>query len=186
MGRRARGDLPREWQSWLLEEDSLTARLQTRGGRVVVMPLWQRRAALLADERLFFQGERQGWVREVVLLADGQPVVFARSVVPSGGEAAWRFFFRLGERPLGTALFADPRVVREGVHPLRLTPRHALWRRAWWGWTMAQRGEKIGGDSIAATWWGRRSRFWRERVPLLVQEVFLPPFLPLYLKKGVL
>jgi hypothetical protein len=49
----------------------------------------------------------------VLLVADGEPVVFARSLVAATTiPAAWHLLHGLGGRPLAAVLFDDPRVRR--------------------------------------------------------------------------
>ena len=74
----------------------------TRQGRQVLWP--QEREALGASE---------GHVREVVLLIDGRPAVWARSVTPlSAVKGPWQAMKGLGTRPLAELLFAHRRVHR--------------------------------------------------------------------------
>jgi chorismate--pyruvate lyase len=109
-------------------------------------------------------GHRLAHVREVVLVADGTPVVFAHSVVAAGDlRGPWRALGHLGEQPLASALFADPRVTRGALEFRRIDARHPLHARA------AELGLEVA-DAL----WARRSTFRRDGRPLLVTEVFLP------------
>jgi len=89
-------------------------------------------------------------------------------IAPAALKGAWRMLSGLGARPLGAALFADPRIKR---HPLRfrqLNRRHVLYVRA------------CGLLAAApASLWARRSVFVLSGAPLLVTEVFLPAILAL-------
>ena len=108
--------------------------------------------------------KRRAWAREVLLVADGQPVVFAHTVLaPRHLRGPWRMAAGIGGRPLGAALFAQPRIVRGPLHCQRLTSAHPLHRRA-----------EIALGRKLPVLWGRRSRFLRGGTPLLVTEVFLP------------
>jgi len=50
----------------------------------------------------------RAYVREVMLLCNGVPVVFAHSVLPPAGlRGGWSGITRLGSRSLGEALFSD-------------------------------------------------------------------------------
>lgn len=92
------------------------------------------------------------WIREVHLCGDGQPWVRARTVIPvSALKGPARALQRLGNRPLGTALF--------GARPWRRTDFHCG--------TMTTGN---GGEAMLA----RRSRFSRGPCTLLVTECFLP------------
>ncbi|NDP49432.1 MAG: chorismate lyase, partial [Sulfuriferula multivorans] len=70
---------------------------------------------------------------------------------------------RLGSRPLGEALFNNPRIQRKALVFRKLTPRHPLFRRIDRYQTQATR-----------VLWARRSLFCLNGRPLLVTEVFLP------------
>lgn len=103
-------------------------------------------------------------LREVVLNCDGQPVVFAHSVLPlSSLRGPWHDLGRLGARPLGAALFANPAVVRTPLTYRKLHPGHALYQRA--VAVLPQRPPCL---------WARRSVFTLQTASILVTEVFLP------------
>jgi chorismate--pyruvate lyase len=74
----------------------------------------------------------------------------------------------LGHRPLGAALFANPRVKRFPLEYRHLDQRHPLHRAA------------CADTSTAhGPLWARRSLFALEGHPILVTEVFLPEVLNL-------
>jgi chorismate--pyruvate lyase len=103
-------------------------------------------------------------VREVELLCDEMPWVFARSVIPATSlRGRARRLGNLGERPLGGVLFADPGLRRGVTQIARLLPRHPLYAAA-----CDHLIEKPG------ELWGRRSVFFFAGKPLLVNEIFLP------------
>lgn len=106
-------------------------------------------------------------VRQVWLLCAGHPWVFARTVIPLPSlRGGLRRLALLGSRPLGTVLFADPRMERRPLEVARLTPRHRLYHMA----------TAPGAANIPAIW-GRRSVFRLQDKPLLVSEFFLPSLL---------
>jgi chorismate--pyruvate lyase len=108
-------------------------------------------------------------VREVLLYCRGTPVVFAHTVVARADlRGAWRSIARLGARPLGAALFADPRVARFALRQRKIGAHHELRRR-------------IDALLIGTprTLWARRSLFQLHNSPILVTEVFLPEILRL-------
>lgn len=116
----------------------------------------------LADKRL-------AHVREVILLADEVPVVFAHSVAALCDlEGVWRTVGNLGTRPLAAALFADPRVHRFPLQYRRIGHRHYLHQRV-----------RAAGLAPPPRLWARRSLFSLHGRPLLVTEVFLPAILDL-------
>ncbi|MGH8616216.1 MAG: chorismate--pyruvate lyase family protein [Burkholderiales bacterium] len=156
---------------WLIDRGSLTRRLQSRCRRFAVEVVAQRPMAATYDEGLLLGIARpqQALVREVRLMCDGRPVVFARSVLARASlQGPWRMVGGLGTRPLGAAVFADPTVTRRPLHYTRVGTWHALHRRV-----TAALGVEVPGL------WARRSLFVRARQPLLVTEVFLPALLAL-------
>ena len=158
-------------RQWLLDRGSLTRRIQSRCDRFRVEVLSQRVAAADRDEYAVL-GARAGArcvVREVSLNCGQRPVIFAHSVVERCAvRGPWRMLVTLGARPLGSALFADPRIKRHALRYCRLNPRHELYRRAC----------RLL-DRPPPCLWARRSGFVRHGSRLLVTEVFLPAILEL-------
>ena len=151
---------------WLSDPGSLTARIVARCTRFRLRVLGEHRARPFTDERTLIglPAGRHAWTREVLLLADDVPVVFAHSVLaPRDLNGAWHMAQAIGSRPLGAALFADPGICRGPLSSARLTSSHPLHRHA----------STALGLSLP-TLWARRSRFCRLDRPLLVTEVFLP------------
>jgi len=151
---------------WLVDPGSLTERIIARCQSFRVAVLDEKFALPCPDERTLvgLPPGRMAWTREVLLLADGLPVVFAHSVIaPDALRTAWHRARAIGSRPLGAALFADPTIRRGMLSAARLTQAHPLHRRA-----SAALGHTL------PTLWARRSRFTRQGQPLLVTEVFLP------------
>ncbi|KON81368.1 chorismate lyase [Azoarcus sp. PA01] len=164
--------LPR-LRPWLTDPGSLTARIRSRCSVFSVDVLAQRLAVPHPDEAALL-GLRRGelaWLREVLLVADGVPVVFARSILPRHNvRGAWVLFHGLGSRPLGAALFADPRIGRRPLACTCLDRRDARYHRA--STTVAPR-------RLPSALWARRSLFALRGRALLVSEVFLPTILEL-------
>lgn len=152
--------LPAGLADWLFDTGSLTRRLTAlSAGRFAVTPLaegWQR----LRDDECAALGVApgsEGWVREVYLLGEERPWVFARSVAARAAlEGFAPVLAELGRRPLGELLFSDPAFERG---PLQATRYPAAWLPT---------GIRRPGL------WGRRSCFQRENLAVLVAEVFLP------------
>jgi chorismate--pyruvate lyase len=162
-----RGEVPRALLAWLLDSTSLTRRLiQVCEGRFRVRVLAQGRARPQRCEAraLGIRAGETALVREVQLLCDGQPWVFARTVIPQSTlRGPNRRLARLGERPLGAVLFADRSMTREPVELARIGPGQALFE-----------GACAGLEAAPAEIWGRRSVFRLRGRPLLVSEIFLP------------
>jgi chorismate--pyruvate lyase len=103
-------------------------------------------------------------VRDVVLLCNDVPWVFARTLIPAKTlQGPARHLMQLGERPLGAVLFSDPKVTRGATQIARLHPGHTLFDSACK--QLKQAPELL---------WGRRTLFYVGRRPLLVNELFLP------------
>lgn len=145
---------------WLFDEGSLTRRLtQLSQGHFSVTPLFEGWQSLRDDEcvALNLAPGAEGWVREVFLRGHGQPWVFARSVASrSALERGGLDLESLGSRSLGELLFCDQAFIRHPIEVCRYPQ----------GWLPA--------DAAQAGLWGRRSRFARNGLDLLVAEVFLP------------
>lgn len=167
-----RASVPPQLIPWLTDEGSLTARIRARCDRFAVRVLRQAPGIPHADEASLF-GLRPGcmvWVREVLLVADGVPVVYARSILPRGHvRGAWHLFHGIGARPLGAALFADPGISREPLSCARLDRRDKRYHRA-----LAGAGASAGQAAPPAALWARRSMFRLRERALLVSEIFLP------------
>ena len=125
----------------------------------------------LADESvpLGLRPQQQALLREVYLCCDGQPVVFAHSVLPRHSlRGEWQALRRLGAKPLGAALFTHAGVLRTPLSYRKLLPRHPLYRRA------------VSALRVAPpALWARRSVFMLRNNPILVTEIFLPGVLAL-------
>lgn len=157
---------PRSLRTWLCDRGSLTRRLKSHCAAFRVVPLTTGLARANADEYalLGLPPGTRAYVREVLLLCDGIPVVFAHSVLPHASlRGAWNGISRLGNRPLGEALFSDRRILRHPLTYHRVRCDHALYRAI---------GRHQPVDTAAL--WARRSVFSLEGHPLLVTEVFLP------------
>ncbi|WP_319244728.1 chorismate lyase [uncultured Propionivibrio sp.] len=153
-------------RDWLFDDGSLTARLQGRG-KFSLRVVTQRLAPAAADEAaLFGLGRRQrAWIREVVLSVDGEPLVFAHSVLPMHPRGPLtRWLARLGTRSLGSMLFRHPGFSRTPLLCQAIDRRHELHRRA-----VDALG--VAPDTLL---WARRSNFGFATQGLLVTEIFSP------------
>ena len=158
--------LPRSLRHWLCDKGSLTQRLKARCTDFRVVPLTTGLARPNLDEYalLGMAPGARAYVREVLLLCNGVPVVFAHSVLPYPSlRGAWNGISRLGSRPLGQALFSDHRIQRQPLAYRNVRPDHPLFH--------AITRQHVPHDN---TLWARRSVFCLNTHPLLVTEVFLP------------
>lgn len=156
-------------QFWLIDNGSLTARLQQRFSKFAVEPTAVKYAKLIQDEAtLLLQPNYQiALIREVLLMGDNQPVVFAHSVLPRASlRGAWNGLGRLGNKPLGAKLFANPKVKRTPLSYKKLTPNHVLYQHA--TRHLTQKPSYL---------WARRSIFSLSCANIMVTEVFLPQLL---------
>jgi len=154
---------------WLIDRGSLTSRIQARCRSFSVKLVFQGRRRADRDERFLAGRARRVLVREVFLMCGRTPVVFAHSILdPRDLRGTWQPLTRLGTRPLGAALFANPKVRRYPLRQRKVTPHHELYRRA--TALIRQRPPYL---------WARRSLFELDGSPILVTEVFLPGILNL-------
>lgn len=144
--------LPAPLKAWLRHRGSLSLRLRALGGQFGVRVVFEGIAPLRRDEAalLGLPVGRKVRVREVVLSLDGVELVAARTFWAQPHlPAPWRQLARLGNRPLGEALFTDPSVQRLALQ--------------------FRRESTVWGTGLA-----RRSPFVRQRAVLVVSETFLP------------
>jgi chorismate--pyruvate lyase len=106
-------------------------------------------------------------VRDVELRCDAVPWVFARTLIPiSSLKGAAQRLTQLGEKPLGAVLFSEPGVNRGATQIARLLPAQPLFEAACNH--LPKKPDHL---------WGRRTLFYLQKKPLLVNEVFLPSLL---------
>jgi chorismate--pyruvate lyase len=162
-------DIPRPLCSWLLDTASLTKRLQQLcAGEFRVRVLSQESGRPTLDEARALEMKPGGkaLIRQVQLLCDGQPWVYARTIIPATSLCGkLRRLAHLGTRPLGGMLFADPGMRRERVELACIRKGEPMYLAA----MQKQRARP-------AAVWGRRAVFRIADKPLLVSEVFLPAF----------
>lgn len=159
--------VPQQIQHWLTDTMSLTQKLTERCSAFRVQRLMQGNALILSDEQNLLALRRRTKVqqRDVLLLCDEMPVVYAHTVVPLTATASdWPFFNSLGNRSLGTTLFGDPSVQRGRLEYARLGVRHPLILRA----------SAALQVTLSTPLFARRCLYQRNRGLLLVTEVFLP------------
>ncbi len=161
-------DIPAQWRDWLFDQGSLTRRLTAASHGAFRVQILRQRVARpqLSERRILQMPERHlALVREVLLLGNEEPWVYARSVLPlsslTGQQRCWR---KLDHRPLGALLFADPGMRRGAMQISRINP--------------AQLSLPGIANHHERSLWGRRSVFYIKEKPLLVGEIFLPTFCP--------
>ena len=156
----------RPYRSWLIEADSLTTRLQKSYADFKVHPVRVSAQKPSHEEaRLLNVAAREyAQIREVLLFGEAKAVVFAHSVLPYQSlRGAWRSLGRLGNKPLGAVLFANPNVKRTPLAYKKLSLNHSLYQAA----------IKHLSDKPEFLW-ARRSIFSLNCASIMVVEIFLP------------
>ncbi len=151
---------------WLKDSQSLTMRLQQRYEKFQVQPLCVTYAKAYVDECAILDIPLRTCVlkRDVFLRGNGQTVVFAHSVLPKKIlRGRWLGLKSLGTKPLGAALFANPRVWRTELRYKKLSRQHLL--------TKSLRQYMKDAPNLL---WARRSVFRYHGAEMMVTEVFLP------------
>jgi chorismate lyase len=145
--------MPRVWRNWLLDQSSLTRRLQEMApGQFSVCKLAHgfSKATAMECHDLGLPWGQSVWFREVELQLAGVTLVEARTVVPLQSHTIrLQGLARLGNRSLGSFLFSQPSLKRTRVRLYRCQ----------------------GKDNQGKVW-ARRSVFTILGQPLQVTEVF--------------
>lgn len=155
-------------RNWLLDDSSLTRRLQQvcpDHFRVELLSQHLDRP-MLSEARALGRPPREiALVRQIRMHCGNRPMVFARTVIPLPSlHGGLNRLALLGTKPLGAILFADPKMQRQPLEITRVTPRHRIYPMA-------------GCTPNTAGLWGRRSVFTLHKNTLLVSEFFLPTLL---------
>ncbi len=168
-----RQSLPLNVQSWVYECGSLTKRLRHYyGSSLAVEILYHRwRPAFLSECTILKLPHQQyNLIREVLLHAEGKPLILARTVLPEKTiKIAKRNLSHLGTRPLGEVIFSYPKLER-----LQLNISYIKLEQ----WTQ----ELTIKTPITNNIWGRRTIYSIHKQQLLVSEFFLPGALELFNK----
>jgi chorismate--pyruvate lyase len=161
----SRHQLPVNIQSWIYESGSLTRRLRSVYGNAVTVSVllqkWQ--VPFLSErKRLHLPEHQYSLIREVLLHADGKPLILARTVIPAGTiKIARSNLSQLGTRPLGEVIFSCPKLERLSLDITLIQPPQ---------WTQTIRNRIAINQAI----WGRRTIYAIEHQKMLVSEFFLP------------
>ena len=160
---------------WLTDSGSLTQKLKKHCQHFSVQRINQRSAPLALAEIAQMQRSRGRSVlqRQVLLICNGVPAVFAHTVTPIERVSRdWPFFNQLGNRALGVALFSNPLIRRVSFEYTRLRAQDALYQ-------MAQKALNQHSFNITLPphLWARRCVFIHTRHTnsrMMVTEVMLP------------
>ncbi|MDX1706133.1 chorismate--pyruvate lyase family protein [Pseudidiomarina sp.] len=157
----ARTAIPTAARDWLLDPDSLTAKLKRHCQTFRVQLLRQQDAPVTTDEARWLGNPPATTVREVILWCDEQPWVFARSVFAHADPDGQLQLDRLGTRPLGEHLFSQPDLQRSAIEVAAFEPDTPV----------GELHQQLGFSSQQL--WGRRSCFTAAGQAILVAEVFI-------------
>lgn len=156
----------RPYRSWLIESGSLTARLQQCYADFFVKPVSVSTNNPGNEETVLLNisSHETAQIRQVLLFGGTKPVVFAHSVLPRKSlRGAWRHLGKLGSKPLGAVLFANPNVKRTPFTFKKLSANHPLYQAA--ASYLTQKPDFL---------WARRSMFTLNCASIMVTEIFLP------------
>ncbi|WP_245748860.1 chorismate--pyruvate lyase family protein [Oceanisphaera psychrotolerans] len=155
--------------SWLQDTGSLTERLRRHCRQFRVQLQSTTATMALTPAQAAWIGAERAFCREVLLLCDEQPWVYASSLYSPSTLDAVPALAGLGQRALGELLFEDPRLVRSEFEFARLT--EPQWRQ------LAQQqdlSQQIAQEAGASLPWARRSLLATGQAGVLVTELFLP------------
>jgi len=157
--------LPADVHSWVYEQGSLTRRLRkVYGQSFTVEILFHRwKPAFIGEcDLLKLPHQQYNLIREVLLHADGKPLILARTVLPEHTiKIAKRNLSHLGTRPLGEVIFSYPKLERLDLNISCI--QYAQWRQ-----------ELTNKVNVEQQVWGRRTVYAIQRQKMLVSEFFLP------------
>ncbi|MCK5831074.1 MAG: chorismate lyase [Methylococcales bacterium] len=163
--------LPKNVSSWIYEKGSITKRLRSIYGQSVTVEILFHRwkPAYLSECNLLKLPHQQfNLIREVLLHADGKPLILARTILPKQTiKVAKRNLSHLGTRPLGEVIFSYPKLERLELNFCSIPPH--LWT--------SSLANKINSTQQV---WGRRTVYAIQGQKLLVSEFFMTGALELF------
>ncbi len=158
-------NFPVNIHSWIYETNSLTRRLRkTYGHAFAVEILFHRwKPAFLSECNLLNLPYQQfNLVREVLLHANGTPLILARTILPEHTiKIAKRNLSHLGTRPLGEVIFSYPKLERLELNTSCVP--YSLWTQ-----------DLTNKVDVAQEVWGRRTVYAIQKQKMLVSEFFMP------------
>lgn len=155
--------LTQQQQGWLLEAGSLTAKLKRHCQHFSVKVLNEAPFDLTKEQQALLNTPlSQALNREVLLLCDDKPMVYAQSWLPADDTLKKQQLLSMGTRPLGDVIFQDPSLSRTEIEVAQFSEQH----------TIQTLLAVLGKESKPL--WGRRSVFSLSNAHFLVAEVFLP------------
>jgi chorismate--pyruvate lyase len=152
------------YHAQLIDNGSLTVYLQQRYDdfQVKFVRSFQEKAISEEAKLLGFKTCQHVLIREVILVGNRKPVIYAHSVLPlTSLRGEWLGLRYLGNKPLGAALFANPKVKRTPLTFKKLSRYHPLYKHA--AKHLVHQPEFL---------WARRSIFSLNCAKILVTEIF--------------
>ncbi|BDF95453.1 MULTISPECIES: chorismate--pyruvate lyase family protein [Pseudoalteromonas] len=150
-------------QDWLLEPNSLTAKLKQHCTEFTVQVLNEQTFSLThKQQQLLACSQSLAINREVLLLCDAKPMVYAQSWLPVSDAMQRQQLLALGDRPLGDVIFQHPDLKRTEIEVAQFDCLHPVQQ------LVSQYSE------VTKPLWGRRSVFSLAQSRFLVAEIFLP------------
>lgn len=166
-----RSTIPENVQSWIYEPGSLTQRLRDYYGDAIGVKilLQQWNTPFLTERRqLKLHENKYSLVREVLLHADGKPLILARTIIPATTiKIAKSNLAHLGNRPLGEVIFSYPKLERIEMDVTLI--KLPTWNQS-----------AIDEVNIEQPIWGRRTVYGIAQRQMLVSEFFLPEVLDVF------
>lgn len=150
--------------SWLQDTGSLTERLRRHCQHFNVQLQATRSQIKLSVAQQEWLGATQANCREVLLLCDGQPWIYASSLYTTSAEQAVPALAGLGERALGELLFEHPQLTRSAFEFAQLNQAQ---------WQQLQNIQGLQNNAQIRPW-ARRSVLAIPEAQVLVTELFLP------------
>lgn len=159
--------IPENVRNWLFESNSLTARLKRKVKQLKIKVLFQHWGSAFLSEQIALGLQPRQWVniREVLLICDEKPWMYARTIIPK--ETMSNFgnqLLTLGTKPLGEILFEYPDLQRSPFE-IAIIHQHEYP-------FLKMKGLNAKGPCLFA----RRSIFFLAGYPLLLSEVFTTDF----------
>lgn len=160
---------------WLNDTGSLTKKIKSCSTNFSVICVQQGHASLQQSEQKCIKLPlgRKVLQRQVLLLSNNKPVVFAHTITQiNRAQQDWHFLKTLGNKALGAALFSDPLVYRVRFEYTKINARDFLYQS-----TMTALEKEGLPHSLPEYLWARRCIFKKKGKPLsnlMVSEVMLP------------
>lgn len=156
--------------AWLTKPQRLSVALRKSCSNVSLRVLSERFDILpYLDEMPIFKHVSQEavpyYVREVLLLCDLKPVVFAKTIMPLDTYKYYKTQLKnLGSQFIGESLlYCTPNVTRQPFEFSQLNERHP----------MAKQLDLLLPNATHSELWARRSLFYINALPMLITEAFL-------------